>query len=248
MTLPTSSPSSPTFIAKQRAAYGDYLMSKLQGNGNKEVTREMDYAYMLWSIEAKVKRVPADLKLTGLYLMDSTLKHISDQNKALYSHKIISAFTEVFKSSNVKDRADMYRLRRTWNAVLPAKTLLYLDEAVHNLDPAWPITNHKDDDSADETNNHNNHAHAGNQSENAKPTHQSNVDHSPPELMTMEAKLMKLNKNEKLMIEPAKLRQNNRQQEEVLLLPAAAAEPVLSKPGAQQVFFHVNCIISFRFA
>ena len=37
-------------------------------------------------------------------------------------------------------RANMFKLRQTWNDVFPPKKLYAIDVRVHSIDPAWPIT------------------------------------------------------------------------------------------------------------
>lgn len=81
----------------------------------------------------------AELKLSVLYLMDSIVKNHSDPYKRLFSANVVSTFSHVFKSSNEKGRAALYKLRLTWNDVFPPQTLLDLDKAVQKHDPAWPI-------------------------------------------------------------------------------------------------------------
>lgn len=39
-----------------------------------------------------------------------------------------------------KTRAQMFKLRQTWNEVFPPKKLYAVDVRVNSIDPAWPIT------------------------------------------------------------------------------------------------------------
>lgn len=39
-----------------------------------------------------------------------------------------------------RTRAEMFKLRQTWNEILPPKKLYALDVQIHLLDPAWPVT------------------------------------------------------------------------------------------------------------
>lgn len=39
-----------------------------------------------------------------------------------------------------KTRAEMFRLRQTWNDIMSSKKLYALDVQIHVLDPAWPVT------------------------------------------------------------------------------------------------------------
>lgn len=39
-----------------------------------------------------------------------------------------------------KTRAQMFKLRQTWNEVFPPKKLYAVDVRVQSIDPAWPIT------------------------------------------------------------------------------------------------------------
>lgn len=39
-----------------------------------------------------------------------------------------------------KTRAEMFRLRQTWNDVFPQKKLYAIDVQINTLDPAWPVT------------------------------------------------------------------------------------------------------------
>lgn len=39
-----------------------------------------------------------------------------------------------------KTRAEMFKLRQTWNEVFPPMRLYALDVQISMLDPAWPVT------------------------------------------------------------------------------------------------------------
>lgn len=47
-----------------------------------------------------------------------------------------------WKQVDEKTRAQMFKLRQTWNNVFPQKILFILDTKVNKMDPAWPITAH----------------------------------------------------------------------------------------------------------
>lgn len=39
-----------------------------------------------------------------------------------------------------RTRAEMFKLRQTWNDVFPQKKLYAIDVQINLLDPAWPVT------------------------------------------------------------------------------------------------------------
>lgn len=83
------------------------------------------------------------MKLTVLYLMDSIVKNHSDPYKKLFAGNVVPTFAHVFKYSEEKARAALFKLRGTWNDIFSSVTLIELDRAVNKLDPAWPIAKPK---------------------------------------------------------------------------------------------------------
>jgi pre-mRNA cleavage complex 2 protein Pcf11 len=71
--------------------------------------------------------------------MDSIVKNHSDPYKRLFAGNVVSTFGHVFKHSNEKGRASLFKLRNTWNDVFTPTVLTDLDKVVNKMDPAWPI-------------------------------------------------------------------------------------------------------------
>ena len=109
-------------------------------------------------------QITSDLKLTVLYLMDSIVKNHSDPYKRLFSRNLVSIFSHVFKHSNEKSRAALFKLRGTWNDVFWPSILLELDKTVNKQDPAWPVAKPKASKVSQPTNIHINPAVFGRQS------------------------------------------------------------------------------------
>ena len=75
--------------------------------------------------------------------MDSIVKNHSDPYKKLFAGNVVPTFAHVFKYSQEKARAALFKLRGTWNDIFSSATLIELDRAVNKLDPAWPIAKPK---------------------------------------------------------------------------------------------------------
>ncbi|PSN35931.1 hypothetical protein C0J52_07162 [Blattella germanica] len=92
------------------------------------------------TVERHLQQVPAERKLPVLYLIDSIVKNVGDTYTTLFTQNIVSTFCSVFEKVDEKTRANMFKLRQTWNEVFPAKKLYAVDVRVNSIDPAWPIT------------------------------------------------------------------------------------------------------------
>ncbi|KAF2885051.1 hypothetical protein ILUMI_21106 [Ignelater luminosus] len=92
------------------------------------------------AIETHLSRVRTEVKLPVLYLIDSIIKNLGGPYTSLFCQNIVSTFCNVFKEVDERTRAEMFRLRQTWNDVIPAKKLYALDIQIKQLDPAWPVT------------------------------------------------------------------------------------------------------------
>ncbi|KAB0796516.1 hypothetical protein PPYR_10577 [Photinus pyralis] len=92
------------------------------------------------AIESHLSRVRVEVKLPVLYLIDCIIKNVDGPYTALFCQNIVSTFCNVFKQVDEQTRAEMFRLRQTWNDVIPPKKLYALDVQIAQLDPAWPVT------------------------------------------------------------------------------------------------------------
>ncbi|XP_075235212.1 uncharacterized protein LOC142332584 isoform X2 [Lycorma delicatula] len=92
------------------------------------------------AIEKHLQKVPSDIKLPVLYLIDSIMKNVGRPYPALFTQNIVSTFCGVFEKVDEKTRAQMFKLRHTWNNMFPAKKMYALDARVNAIDPAWPIS------------------------------------------------------------------------------------------------------------
>ncbi|CAH0560740.1 unnamed protein product [Brassicogethes aeneus] len=92
------------------------------------------------AIETHLSKVHTDVKLPILYLMDCIVKNVGGIYKELFSQNVVSTFCNVFKVVDEKTRAEMYKLRQTWNDQFPQKKLYAIDVQINLLDPAWPVT------------------------------------------------------------------------------------------------------------
>ncbi|XP_004517564.1 uncharacterized protein LOC101455197 isoform X2 [Ceratitis capitata] len=91
-------------------------------------------------VEQHIVKVPPDIKLPLLYLIDSIVKNVKSTYIHLFSQCIVNIFCDVFEKVNEKVRERMYALRLTWNEVFPAQKLYALDVKVKRIDNNWPIT------------------------------------------------------------------------------------------------------------
>ncbi|XP_049825333.1 uncharacterized protein LOC109601802 isoform X2 [Aethina tumida] len=92
------------------------------------------------AIETHLTKVHTDVKLPILYLIDCIVKNVRGTYTELFSQNIVSTFCSVFKVVDEKTRAEMFKLRQTWNEVFPQKKLYAIDVQIKSLDPAWPVT------------------------------------------------------------------------------------------------------------
>ncbi|VEN50304.1 unnamed protein product [Callosobruchus maculatus] len=92
------------------------------------------------AIETHLQKVSTDVKLPILYLVDCIVKNVGGTYTQLFSQNIVSTFCNVFKAVDEKTRAEMFKLRQTWNDVFPQMKLYAIDVQISLLDPAWPVT------------------------------------------------------------------------------------------------------------
>ncbi|KAH9383485.1 hypothetical protein HPB48_024994 [Haemaphysalis longicornis] len=91
------------------------------------------------SIEEHLQKVPVDMKLPVLYLIDSIMKNVGNEYRALFTQNIVSNFCNVFEKGDERMRMQLFKLRQTWVDIFPNKKLFALDTRVKQMDPAWPI-------------------------------------------------------------------------------------------------------------
>ncbi|KFM75018.1 Pre-mRNA cleavage complex 2 protein Pcf11, partial [Stegodyphus mimosarum] len=75
-----------------------------------------------------------------MYLVDSIIKNIGGLYIPLFCNHLIVLFSSVFEKVEESTRSLLYKLRQTWNDILPNNILYGVDCRVNALDPAWPIT------------------------------------------------------------------------------------------------------------
>uniref|UniRef100_A0A1L8DCG8 Pre-mRNA cleavage complex 2 protein Pcf11 n=1 Tax=Nyssomyia neivai TaxID=330878 RepID=A0A1L8DCG8_9DIPT len=92
------------------------------------------------AVEQHLAKVNPDVKLPVLYLIDSIVKNVGGQYKALFGQYIVNMFCGVFEKVNEKMREKMFALRQTWNEVFTQQKLYTLDVKINCMDPGWPIT------------------------------------------------------------------------------------------------------------
>ncbi|XP_032523087.2 pre-mRNA cleavage complex 2 protein Pcf11 isoform X1 [Danaus plexippus] len=91
------------------------------------------------TVEKHLEKVPPDIKLPVLYLVDSIIKNVGGAYTQKFSQIIVNMFTKTFKQVDEKIRSQMFKLRETWHEVFPSTKLYQLDVKVNLIDPAWPI-------------------------------------------------------------------------------------------------------------
>nr|XP_026498240.1 pre-mRNA cleavage complex 2 protein Pcf11-like [Vanessa tameamea] len=91
------------------------------------------------TVEKHLEKVPPDIKLPVLYLVDSIIKNVGGAYTQKFSQIIVNIFTKTFKQVDEKVRSQMFKLRETWHEVFPSMKLYQLDVKVNLIDPAWPI-------------------------------------------------------------------------------------------------------------
>ncbi|XP_060530658.1 uncharacterized protein LOC132704583 [Cylas formicarius] len=92
------------------------------------------------AIETHLAKAPTDVKLPILYLIDCIVKNVGQTYTSLFGHNIVSTFCNVFKEVDEKTRAEMFKLRQTWNDVFHQMKLYAIDVQISMIDPAWPVT------------------------------------------------------------------------------------------------------------
>uniref|UniRef100_A0A914GW81 CID domain-containing protein n=1 Tax=Globodera rostochiensis TaxID=31243 RepID=A0A914GW81_GLORO len=93
-------------------------------------------------IEGRLFKCSSAMKIVMLYVLDSIVKNIPSANGAyrdLFAKKIVDMIVHVFKESDEKTRASIYRLRCTWGDVFPRSRLYMIDIKINAIDKAWPI-------------------------------------------------------------------------------------------------------------
>ncbi|RNA00727.1 pre-mRNA cleavage complex 2 Pcf11-like isoform X1 [Brachionus plicatilis] len=98
--------------------------------------------YIARAIEEYIDEVPPDIKILGLYLIDSIMKNFKTNTSyiKIFERNIVSLFERVFKSVDENNRKALYKLRQTWLDLFTVQTLYDLDVRIKKIDPAWPIT------------------------------------------------------------------------------------------------------------
>ncbi|RZF38691.1 hypothetical protein LSTR_LSTR003497 [Laodelphax striatellus] len=91
------------------------------------------------AIEHHLRKVPSEVKLPVLYLIDSIYKNVGSPYNTLFNQNIVQMFCSVFEKGDERMRIQLFKLRQTWNQMLPVQKLYALDVHVHNFDPAWPV-------------------------------------------------------------------------------------------------------------
>ncbi|KAL3266670.1 hypothetical protein HHI36_010832 [Cryptolaemus montrouzieri] len=91
-------------------------------------------------VENHLTKVKIDVKLPILYLIDCIVKNVGGPYTELFSQNIVATFCSVFRVVDEKTRAEMFKLRQTWNEVFSPKKLYAIDVQINSLDPAWPVT------------------------------------------------------------------------------------------------------------
>lgn len=92
------------------------------------------------AIETHLSKVRLEVKLPILYLIDCIIKNVGRSYMQHFCQNIVTTFCDVFQVVDEKTRAEMFKLRQTWNDVLPKAKLYAMDVQIRQIDPAWPIT------------------------------------------------------------------------------------------------------------
>lgn len=94
------------------------------------------------SLDEYINKVSPELKLLGLYLIDSIIKNLKQSNNYidLFQEIIVRLFTHVFLTNDEPNRKALYKLRHTWTGFFTQNTLNSIDKSVNNIDPAWPMS------------------------------------------------------------------------------------------------------------
>ncbi|CAF1000990.1 unnamed protein product [Brachionus calyciflorus] len=98
--------------------------------------------YISKAIEEYIDQVSPDIKILGLYLIDSIMKNFKTNTSyiKIFERNIISLFERVFRAVDENNRKALYKLRQTWIDLFTVETLYELDVRIKRIDNAWPIT------------------------------------------------------------------------------------------------------------
>uniref|UniRef100_A0A915D024 CID domain-containing protein n=1 Tax=Ditylenchus dipsaci TaxID=166011 RepID=A0A915D024_9BILA len=88
-----------------------------------------------------VEAAEPPVKILILYVIDSIVKNLPKvaDYRDLFSKSIVKIFTHVFTESEPAKRAALYKLRLTWNDILPRNRLYAIDTKINAIDKNWPI-------------------------------------------------------------------------------------------------------------
>lgn len=94
------------------------------------------------AIEDYIRQIPPEMKILGLYLMDSIMKNhkYTTNYNEVFETRILNLFSHVFENVDEQNRKALYKLRLTWNEVFSNRTLYDVDVRIKQIDHAWPIT------------------------------------------------------------------------------------------------------------
>ncbi|XP_076819795.1 uncharacterized protein LOC143464631 isoform X2 [Clavelina lepadiformis] len=94
--------------------------------------------------ELIVRRIEARLaeasqKLPIMYLLDSIVKNVGENYKALFAKDLVKTFKTAFEAADDKSKMSLYKLRTTWGEYFSLKKLHALDMEIKTRDPNWPV-------------------------------------------------------------------------------------------------------------
>ncbi|XP_011297536.1 uncharacterized protein [Fopius arisanus] len=99
-------------------------------------------AEMVVGLQQHIAQVPQELKLAGLYLLDSIIGNASHIYVDLFAEQLVNTFSSVFVFADSEMRALMFTLRKRWRKYFSAAVLHDLDCAIKSVDNNWPIFAH----------------------------------------------------------------------------------------------------------
>lgn len=68
------------------------------------------------------------------------MKNLGGEYLQLFSKNIVATFCHTFeKVVDPKKRISLFKLRQTWNGIIPARKLIAIDKHVHSIDSGWPV-------------------------------------------------------------------------------------------------------------
>lgn len=68
------------------------------------------------------------------------MKNLGGEYLQLFSKNIVATFCHTFeKVVDPKKRISLFKLRQTWNAIIPVQKLIAIDKHVHSIDSGWPV-------------------------------------------------------------------------------------------------------------